>query len=106
MTKLVQNYCTPKLKAKIARSILVAGIATAMSFGSVQSASANDPVGDFIHTIECIGLLITDEEKHLEECGTNDNVVEPLVELPTVPVASPPPPPPPETESESESSPQ
>lgn len=70
--KHVQNFKI--IKSKLARTALIVGFSTAMSFGSVQTASANDAVGDFIHTIMCIGLLITDEERHLTECGTNDFV--------------------------------
>ncbi|MCF6327820.1 MAG: hypothetical protein L3J21_11085 [Devosiaceae bacterium] len=61
--------CASKLR-NLTIGVVSAG---AMMAGGVSSAVALDGVIDeTIRTIGCIGLLITDPELHLIECGTSD----------------------------------
>ncbi len=96
MSRSNQKFRISKPKSVLGRKLLIAGVAVAMGFGPVQTATAGPAIDEFVHTIECIGLLITDEAKHLEECGTNDNDAGPSDDITHSP-------PPPETESESSS---
>ncbi|MCF6327821.1 MAG: hypothetical protein L3J21_11090 [Devosiaceae bacterium] len=83
-------------KTQSIRKILI-GVVSAgtMMTGGVSSAVAFDGVIDeTIRTISCIGLLITDPELHLVECGTSDTSgsesLAPLIFVKPAPVAPPP----------------
>jgi len=76
---------------KISIGVVSAGV---MMVGSTSSAVAIDGVIDeTIRTINCIGLLITDPEQHLVECGTSDTsgseTLAPLIFV--IPPPAPPP---------------
>ncbi len=77
---------------KISIGVVSAG---AMLVGSTSSAVAIDGVIDeTIRTINCIGLLFTDPELHLVECGVGDTSNSGTL-APLIFVIPPPPPPPP-----------
>ena len=76
------------------RKSIIAGVAFSMLLASSTAPSvANDPIGGFIHTIQCAGLLVSNPERHLIECGVGEMDNTPLAKTGTgVGQDNPPPP--------------
>jgi hypothetical protein len=82
---ILTRYIKPLLMPKkpICKLFVSAIIAAAAFTGSASSTIANDPIGDFVHTVNCAGLLFIDPARHLVECGVGKMDSTPLAKTGT-----------------------